>query len=103
MARLTPEQWQQIRETWESDDDLTFEQLSKSFPISRQAISKKANHQLWRKRSGKSVKSAQQRNKNDKVAQQHHKIAIDALTEIITDKETPKNLVIAACAELLRA
>lgn len=102
MARITKDQWQQIRKTWEGDDDLTFEELSKSLPVTRQGISKKAHKENWCKDSGRSVKVAQQRNKNDKVAH-HHQVAINALTEIITGKDTPKKIVIAACAELLRA
>lgn len=103
MARITKDQWQQIRKTWEGDDDLTFEELSKTLSVTRQGISKKAHKENWCKDSGRSVKVAQQHSNVAHKVTHHHQVAINALTEIITDKDTPKKIVIAACAELLRA
>ncbi|OQK17250.1 hypothetical protein AU255_04990 [Methyloprofundus sedimenti] len=54
--KLNAEQWEEIRYQWESDDSLSFEELSKKLPVTRQTISKRAHKHGWCKNSGKELK-----------------------------------------------
>lgn len=49
MARLTVDQWQEARRTWEADPTATFEAVADQYKVSRQAISKRANAEGWAK------------------------------------------------------
>ena len=60
MARLSKEAWQQVQERWESFDDDGFDWLlaDQKLTISRQAVSKQAKTNKWKKKKGKLLKVA---------------------------------------------
>lgn len=47
IKRLTQTEWLEARQSWESDQTLTFEAMSEKFGVSKQAISKMASKQGW--------------------------------------------------------
>lgn len=54
MARLTDEQWREIREKWENDDSSLSQFVANlSIPLTRQAVLKKIKNEGWEKKNGK--------------------------------------------------
>ena len=47
MARLTPEQWQEIRQRWQSDEREGYEWLATEFSLDRSNLRKKAVKEGW--------------------------------------------------------
>lgn len=47
IKRLTQTEWLEARQSWESDQTLTFEAMSEKYGVSKQAISKMASKQGW--------------------------------------------------------
>lgn len=70
MARLTSDQWQDARQSWEADPTLTFEGLAEKLGLSRQAVCKKAKGDSWSKVGAlKKVAERAQLKADSKVAQ----------------------------------
>jgi hypothetical protein len=94
MAKLTKDQWNDARETWECDPREGFDWLSNQLGniVSRQAISKAAKQQGWAKRPGEVAQPKQKScATNSKVAQPKKQSTIKPkpakIIPVVTDAE----------------